>query len=165
MAAEEPIRPPPRARPESTIAQTFAADLDSMFGLGEVDELSKTIEQKKSTVTTGQQQLQELEARLRETEQRLAKVSRQSSPARPTDPALSKPHSEDIPTAGAAISSPLTQRPLYPDDRPPTGDRPPSKRADPSPRVSSLQTPQQFNGSNEYVMVDRNGGQAQRGYG
>lgn len=121
---------------------------------------------RKSTVTTGQQQLQELEARLRETEQRLAKVSRQSSPARTGDNGVSKTHSEGNQAAdGAGRPSPLSQRPVYPDDRPPTGDRPSSKRAEPSPRVSSLQTPQQFNGSNEYVMVDRSNGQGQRGYG
>ncbi|KAI5369587.1 hypothetical protein Slin15195_G004620 [Septoria linicola] len=163
MAEEE--EQPRRARPESTIAQSFAADLDSMFGLGEMDTLSRTIEEKKSTVSTGQLQLQELEARLRETEQRLAKVSRQNSPARRAEIGAPNTATDDNQTAdNAARPSPLAQKPIYPADRPPTADRPPSTRADAKNIVSNVPQ-QQYNGSNEYVMVDRSGGQAQRGYG
>ncbi|KAF2214639.1 hypothetical protein CERZMDRAFT_110249 [Cercospora zeae-maydis SCOH1-5] len=170
MAEEE--QQPKRAsrpRPESTIAQNFAADLDSMFGLGEVDDLSRTIEEKKYTVSSGQQQLQELEARLRETEQRLAKVSRHSSPT---------PQGDKIHTNGnhaaegpAARLSPLAQKPTYPVDRPPTADRPPSKRTDTDTLTASMpgampQSPApHYHGNNDYIMVDRNGPQAQRGYG
>ncbi|PPJ56368.1 hypothetical protein CBER1_00658 [Cercospora berteroae] len=162
-----------RPRPESTIAQNFAADLDSMFGLGEVDDLSRTIEEKKYTVSSGQQQLQELEARLRETEQRLAKVSRQSSPAPRGDNADSKPYTNGIHTSEgpATRPSPLAQKPTYPADRPPTADRPPSKRADTDKLAASIPGALQpspsphYHSNNDYIMVDRNGAQAQRGYG
>ncbi|KAM3418851.1 hypothetical protein BST61_g4814 [Cercospora zeina] len=162
-----------RPRPESTIAQNFAADLDSMFGLGEVDDLSRTIEEKKYTVSSGQQQLQELEARLRETEQRLAKVSRQSSPA-PGDKADSKAHTNGTHAAEASASrlSPLAQKPTYPADRPPTADRPPSKRANTDTLTANMPgampqspSPHYHGNNNDYIMVDRNGPQAQRGYG
>ncbi|KAF2172539.1 hypothetical protein M409DRAFT_17770 [Zasmidium cellare ATCC 36951] len=163
-------------RPESTIAQNFAADLDSMFGLNAppgVDNLSRTVEEKKHTVTTGEQQLQELEAKLRETEERLARVSRQNSPSRQANTAVPRTHPESKQAAdGAAKPSPLAQKPTYPADRPPTsGDRPPTERADTQEIVRNIpgampETPQpQYGGSNEYVMVDRNAGQAQRGYG
>lgn len=128
---------------------------------------------RKQTVTTGEQQLQELEAKLRETEERLARVSRQNSPSRQVNTAVPRTHSESKQaTDGAAKPSPLAQKPIYPADRAPTaGERPPTERADTQEMMRNIpgalpETPQsQYGGSNEYVMVDRNAGQAQRGYG
>ncbi|CAK3988542.1 Hypothetical predicted protein [Lecanosticta acicola] len=176
---EEQQQPPQRfnTRPESTIAQNFAADLDSMFGLSSgsdgVDTLHKTVEEKKQTVTSGEATLQELEAKLRETEERLAKVSRHNSPSRQANTAVPRAHPDNNRQAadGAARSSPLVQKPTYPVDRPPTAkDRPPTERADTRELMNSIpggmpeETPNQT-GGNEYVMVDRNAGTAQRGYG
>ncbi|KAK4634083.1 hypothetical protein CLAFUW4_01413 [Fulvia fulva] len=173
--AEEQDPPTQRfnTRPESTIAQNFASDLDAMFGLdsGGVDDLSRTVEEKKQTVTTGEQQLQELEAKLRETEERLARVSRHNSPSRHALPTANADN--DQAGDGAPRPSPLAQKPTYPADRPPTaGDRPQSGRADTQTMMAGVpgamppHTPQPNGGSHDsYVMVDRSAAQAQRSYG
>ncbi|KAI7225042.1 hypothetical protein KC330_g9204, partial [Hortaea werneckii] len=60
---------------ESTVVQSFSADLDSMFGLGEgpaFGQLAQDVQQKQQTVTSASSELEKLEAKLRETEQRLA---------------------------------------------------------------------------------------------
>ncbi|EME48618.1 hypothetical protein DOTSEDRAFT_67602 [Dothistroma septosporum NZE10] len=174
MAERENPRPQRfNTRPESTIAQNFASDLDAMFGLdsGGVDDLHRTVEQKKQVVTTGEQQLQELEAKLRETEERLARVSRTNSPSRHAATGLPTAHSDHTQAADGAAPrpSPLAQKPTYPADRPPTsGGRPPSGRADTHALMAGMpqDTPQQNGGSHDsYVMVDRSAAQAQRSYG
>ena len=88
----------------------------------------------KANVSSGQAELEELEAKLRETEQRLAKVSRQNSPSRQA-------------SSGAAqtTTSPLGQRPTYPDERPPTGKH---------ENAGAPDTQGQTNGRDDYVMVD-----------
>nr|POE46906.1 hypothetical protein CFP56_00238 [Quercus suber] len=163
-------------RPESTIVQSFSADLDSMFGLNsEVDDLQQTVERKKSTVSSSERELLELEARLRETEERLARVSnsRHASPSRapPPPPPTSAPPPQPQ-------QHPLAQRPTYPDSRPPTAPRPQSQRApdtqtlmqgmpgalppdNPPPEPPKYAT--SSGTANEYVMVER-GGARERGY-
>lgn len=135
------------------------------------------IDSRKQTVTTGEATLQELEAKLRETEERLAKVSRHNSPSRQANTAVPRTHPDNInkqAADGAARSSPLVQKPTYPADRPPTGSEnrpPPAQRADTQQLVNNIpgalpdEAGHNQNGGSEYVMVDRNTGAAQRGYG
>ena len=60
-----------------TIALNFSADLDNAFAINtpELAGLQESVEQKKQAVSTQNQQLQELQARIRETEERLKKSS------------------------------------------------------------------------------------------
>ncbi|KAI9723242.1 MAG: hypothetical protein M1812_001124 [Candelaria pacifica] len=76
--------PTPGGRPQSTIAQNFSATLDNAFGMDETPKpslqpdlagLSQSVEQKKRAVTTQNQELEALQARLRETEQQLQQTS------------------------------------------------------------------------------------------
>ncbi|KAF2829814.1 hypothetical protein CC86DRAFT_367741 [Ophiobolus disseminans] len=71
-------------RPQSTIARNFMTELDSLFGLaeGDLDSLDKNVHQKKQAVTTQTQELEALEARLREAEDRLKQASGNSPPRR-----------------------------------------------------------------------------------
>ncbi|KAI9706413.1 MAG: hypothetical protein M1836_003418 [Candelina mexicana] len=71
-------------RPQSTIAQNFSATLDNAFGMDDTPQpnlqpniagLSESVEQKKRAVTTQNQELEALQARLRETEQQLQQTS------------------------------------------------------------------------------------------
>ncbi|KXT12796.1 hypothetical protein AC579_1824 [Pseudocercospora musae] len=108
-----------------------------------------TNESRKQTVTSGEQTLQQLEAKLRETEERLARVSRGNSPARQ---GLST-NDRQAAAAAAAADGPPKPSPLAGQlSRPPT-----------APQNDDRPT----NGGSEYVMVDRHDGQqnAQRGYG
>ncbi|KAL9113240.1 MAG: hypothetical protein Q9227_002575 [Pyrenula ochraceoflavens] len=71
----------PSGRPQSTMALSFASTLDSAFSLSpELDNLSQSIQTKQDAVSSQSRELEELEARIRETEERL-KRSRASSPA------------------------------------------------------------------------------------
>lgn len=59
-------------RPQSTIARSFSAELMDIFRIeNSVADLDEQINKRKQQVTTGQTELQALEARLREMEQRL----------------------------------------------------------------------------------------------
>ncbi|KAK3056890.1 hypothetical protein LTR09_001928 [Extremus antarcticus] len=153
------------SRVTSTVAQSFAADLDSMFGLstggpsGGLETLSQTVEEKKEKVSSGQTELEQLEARLRETEQRLARVSRNSSPSRP---GAGRTVSGNATGVAQPQEHPFAQRPTYPDDRPPTGaSRPQAAREDTQQLMQGMpgampQTPTgQANGRDDYVMVDK----------
>ncbi|KAL9078349.1 MAG: hypothetical protein Q9157_002741 [Trypethelium eluteriae] len=89
-----PPLPLTRAR---TIAQSFSAQLDDIFDMSSnLDSLSENVEQKKRTVDTHTQELEALEARLRETEERLKVVSnsqpgsRSPSQRRETERSLQK---------------------------------------------------------------------------
>lgn len=74
----------PSGRPQSTIAQNFMSELDDLFKIdGGLDLLDKNVHQKKQAVTDHTQQLEALEARLKETEERLKEV--QTSPPRRKD--------------------------------------------------------------------------------
>ncbi|KAL4876107.1 hypothetical protein BJY04DRAFT_200657 [Aspergillus karnatakaensis] len=62
----------PKARPQSTMAQAFSTALDSAFSLDtEVDYLSQTIDQKKFQMIIQNRELEELQNRIREAENRL----------------------------------------------------------------------------------------------
>lgn len=62
----------PKGRPQSTMAQNLASALDSAFMLdSEVDHLSNSIQYKKQKVTIQSRELEALEARIREAEERL----------------------------------------------------------------------------------------------
>ncbi|KAL2872753.1 uncharacterized protein BJX67DRAFT_376545 [Aspergillus lucknowensis] len=62
----------PKARPQSTMAQAFSSALDSAFSLdSEVDYLSQTIDQKKFQMIIQNRELEELQARIRQAEERL----------------------------------------------------------------------------------------------
>ncbi|KXL48878.1 hypothetical protein M433DRAFT_141878 [Acidomyces richmondensis BFW] len=148
-------------RHESTLVQSFSADLDSMFGLGgPVGELEQTVEEKKQGLNSASNELQQLEARLRETEERLAKVSRGNSPARPVQPNTSLPRSnpdkqlsQQQALPGATGTSPLAQKPLYPADRPPTAHEDAQTILSKMPGVMPpTETPPS---GNDYVMVQR----------
>ncbi|KAF2446755.1 hypothetical protein P171DRAFT_482836 [Karstenula rhodostoma CBS 690.94] len=72
----------PSNRPQSTIARNFMSELDDLFRLDDgIDLLEKTVHQKKQAVTTHTQELEALEAKLRETEERLNQA-RNSPPRR-----------------------------------------------------------------------------------
>jgi hypothetical protein len=117
---------------------------------------------RKQNVSSGQSELEKLEAKLRETEQRLAKVSRQNSPSRQADTGAAK---ENAPVYAAAEKQlhPLAQRPTYPEDRPPTGaSRPQTGRENTQQMMSKMpgampEDPEQVNGRDDYVMVDNGG--------
>ncbi|KAF2115617.1 hypothetical protein BDV96DRAFT_612320 [Lophiotrema nucula] len=65
----------PNGRPQSTMARNFLSELDDLFKIdGDLDTLDKTVHQKKQAVTTHTQELEALERRLRETEERLNKA-------------------------------------------------------------------------------------------
>ncbi|KAL4933461.1 uncharacterized protein BDV17DRAFT_110367 [Aspergillus undulatus] len=62
----------PKARPQSTMAQAFSSALDSAFSLdSNVDYLSQTIDQKKYQMMIQNRELEELQNRIREAEERL----------------------------------------------------------------------------------------------
>ena len=113
---------------------------------------------RKANVSSGQSELEKLEAKLRETEQRLAKVSRQNSPSRQAATGASR---ETVPANEPAKrqSHPLSQRPTYPEDRPPTGGRPQTQRENTQEITARMpgampETPDQVNVREDYVMVD-----------
>ncbi|KAL2850563.1 hypothetical protein BJY01DRAFT_245404 [Aspergillus pseudoustus] len=63
---------PTKVRPQSTMAQAFSTALDSAFSLdSDVDHLSQTIDQKKFQMLIQNRELEELQARIREAEERL----------------------------------------------------------------------------------------------
>ncbi|KAL5340760.1 hypothetical protein BJX70DRAFT_396458 [Aspergillus crustosus] len=75
----------PKARPQSTMAQAFSTALDSAFSLDtEVDYLSQTIDQKKFQMIIKNRELEELQTRIREAEERL-KSRRSVLVERPAD--------------------------------------------------------------------------------
>lgn len=111
-------------------------------------------------MSSGERELQELEARLREAEQRLARVSRHNSPSRVAESSAENRQA----TGEAARSHPLAQKPSYPADRPPTSDettlplREGRQMTMPGMASGAGMMPQQVNGGGEYA-------RSQRGYG
>ncbi|BCS26484.1 uncharacterized protein APUU_51195A [Aspergillus puulaauensis] len=76
----------PKARPQSTMAQAFSSALDSAFSLdSDVDHLSLTIDQKKHQMIIQNRELEELQARIREAEERLKSRSSVIGGARSSD--------------------------------------------------------------------------------
>ncbi|KAF1991454.1 hypothetical protein K402DRAFT_125713 [Aulographum hederae CBS 113979] len=69
----------PEDKPLSSPVRDFSAALDDVFKLeSSLDELSTNVEQKKEAVTAQSKELEELEERLRATEQRLKQAKRAS---------------------------------------------------------------------------------------
>lgn len=132
---------------------------------------------RKRNVSNSAKELEELEARLKETEQRLAKVSRNSSPSRSGQPQpaanTSASRQQQATEAGASRLSPLGQVPTYPADRPPTGGggRPQAGRGETKEMMSNMpgqmpETPRTHSGrGDDYVMVDRSGERVTPGQG
>ncbi|KAK6410356.1 hypothetical protein LTR95_018213 [Oleoguttula sp. CCFEE 5521] len=172
--------------PEAAIVQSFAADLDDMFGLDstasrpvDVDHLSQTVNEKKQTLSTKDRELQELEARIRETEERLARVSRNASPARgaeasvgaaaPTHSSSQAPSTHLAPPQASSPSTVSTTReastPSHQSratSQPPyaAAERPNAGRMDTQTLMQGMpgalpQTPkQEWGGNGDYVMVE-----------
>ena len=105
---------------------------------------------RKHNVTTSHQQLQELEARLRETEERLAKVSRGNSPSRPADAGAITETDTAIPTS---------RKQLHPSDRPQAAPREDTQTlASNTPGGMPPPTSRQYSAAgSDYVVVDRSG--------
>ncbi|KAL8802859.1 MAG: hypothetical protein Q9182_003546 [Xanthomendoza sp. 2 TL-2023] len=87
MSENEQESRPPAARSPSSIARTFSADLNDAFSVDKkLDGLVQSVEQKygapKQAVSSQTQELEALEAKLRETEEKLRE--KQLSPARKT---------------------------------------------------------------------------------
>ena len=115
-------------------------------------------------MTTGQSELEQLEARLRETEQRLARVSRQNSPSRPQQATSGATAADKNNTAALRGDGeqrqphPLAQKPTFPADRPPTGKRQDTQQMmkdmpGAMPGTPGAGTPGAGRGE-DYVMVD-----------
>ncbi|KAF2497701.1 hypothetical protein BU16DRAFT_525316 [Lophium mytilinum] len=148
----------PSGRPQSTIARNFSAELDSLFKTdGDLDTLDRTVHQKKQIVSTHTQELEALEAKLRETEERLNKA-KTSPPA-----AFSRKNSQRrTPIQGTFAeadkarapepSSPLSQVSNVPQAG--------SENALPGPMPGAMPETPLSNNSREYVMVDSHDGQA-----
>ncbi|KAK5053256.1 hypothetical protein LTR84_002230 [Exophiala bonariae] len=64
----------PKARPQSILAQEFSAALDDLFKLNGLGELEESVVQKKDKVQTQRYQLEDLDAKLRETSERLRRL-------------------------------------------------------------------------------------------
>ncbi|KAJ5758571.1 hypothetical protein N7520_005727 [Penicillium odoratum] len=62
----------PKIRPQSTMAQAFSSALDSAFSLdSDVNHLSQTVDQKKQYMMIQSRELEALQQRIREAEERL----------------------------------------------------------------------------------------------
>ncbi|OOF99572.1 hypothetical protein ASPCADRAFT_1248 [Aspergillus carbonarius ITEM 5010] len=62
----------PNRRPQSTMAQAFSTALDSAFSLdSDVNHLSQTIDQKRHQMMIQTRELEQLQAKIREAEERL----------------------------------------------------------------------------------------------
>lgn len=73
----------PNKRPQSTIARNFMTELDSLFKLdGGIEDLDRTVHEKKAAVSTQTKELEALEARLRAAEERLNQAKGNSPPAK-----------------------------------------------------------------------------------
>ncbi|GAW13225.1 hypothetical protein ANO14919_026050 [Xylariales sp. No.14919] len=106
-------------RPQSTIARSFSAELMDIFRIeNSVADLDEQLNKRKQQVTSGQTELQALEARLKEMEARL-QTSKPSgsggSPQAQRQPLTSTFDSKAQPTEKA-----LPQRPLQATSRPGT---------------------------------------------
>jgi hypothetical protein len=121
---------------------------------------------RKQTISSKAAELEELEAKLRDAEERLAK-SRNASPARqanvgaPRNPASTNPQQQST-DLGQKAGHPLAQQPSYPPDRPSTQRENTQALMSGMPGYLPTATPQEYAGREEYVVVDKN---ASGGYG
>ncbi|KAJ5732166.1 hypothetical protein N7493_003647 [Penicillium malachiteum] len=75
----------PKVRPQSTMAQAFSSALDSAFMLdSNVNHLSQTIDQKKQQMIIQSRELEALQQRIRETEERLKRQAVSNGTAQST---------------------------------------------------------------------------------
>ncbi|OCK77140.1 hypothetical protein K432DRAFT_407572 [Lepidopterella palustris CBS 459.81] len=152
----------PSGRPQSTIARNFSAALDDLFKIdGGLDTLDRKVHQKKQSVSTHTQELEALEARLRETEERLKqakssppfsrKNSQRRTPIRGTFAEEDKARSTE-PTSPSPLAK-VTSAPRRPTVH--TESQNPSDQSTLAPMPGALpDTPRSYT-SREYVMVDR----------
>jgi hypothetical protein len=116
---------------------------------------------RKQTINSKAAELEELEAKLRDAEERLAK-SRNASPARQANVGAHRiPSSTNQQPPTDKAAHPLASQPSYPPDRPPT------QRENTQALMSGMPghlpaTPHEYAGREEYVVVDKN---ANGGYG
>ncbi|KAJ9198338.1 hypothetical protein DTO166G4_8097 [Paecilomyces variotii] len=103
----------PKARPQSTMAQAFSLALDSAFSLDtDVDQLEISVDQKKQMVMIQNRELEALQARIREAEQRLK--ARQSRVLTQSDINKATGHSQRVEgeekthTSQSPLSSPIS---------------------------------------------------------
>lgn len=119
---------------------------------------------RKQTLNSKTAELEELEAKLRDAEERLAK-SRNASPARQANVGAhrSAANPQQPTELGQKTGHPLAQQPSYPPDRPPTQRENTQALMSGMPGHLPPPTPQEFGaGREEYVVVDNN---ANAGYG
>lgn len=105
-------------------------------------------------------ELEELEAKLKATEERLAK-SRNASPARQANVGAPRANTQHQQTTdlGQKAGHPLAQKPSYPPERPPTGRENTQALMSGMPGHMPPPTPQEYGaGRDEYVVVDNNSG-------
>ncbi|KAF2732023.1 hypothetical protein EJ04DRAFT_441788 [Polyplosphaeria fusca] len=128
----------PNNRPQSTMARNFLSELDDLFKInGSIDDLDNNVHQKKQAVTTHSQELEALEARLRETEARLQQAK--------TSPPSGKHSQRPGPLEGTVSANDrVTNR-----QRPAVNTRNTKDMPGAQP-----DTPTSYN-STEYVLVDR----------
>ncbi|KAL1605310.1 hypothetical protein SLS60_004858 [Paraconiothyrium brasiliense] len=127
----------PNNRPQSTVARNFMSELDDLFRLdGGIDLLDKNVHQKKQAVTTRAQELEALEAKLRETEERLNQA-RNSPPRRkdsqrrtPTEDAFSAQDKARLENGGSPLPVRQNKENMAPQHRQNMPDRPPTARTD-----------------------------------
>jgi len=62
------------ARPQSILARDFSAALDDLFKLNGIGALEESVEQKKDEVQSQKYQLEDLDAKLRETDEKLKRL-------------------------------------------------------------------------------------------
>ncbi|KAI4744734.1 hypothetical protein E4T50_04911 [Aureobasidium sp. EXF-12298] len=150
--------PQQRARPESIAARNFSDDLDSLFGLNSgttLGNLSFTVEEKKRTVSTREEELAAIEARLRETEQRLARAAH--SPDHESTSEQAAPGAQPSYASRDAAPRQMPGYQSYPEQQ--YQARPPNNREESfRPHIPGAmpQTPTpQYGHGQDYVTVDR----------
>ncbi|KAI8630993.1 hypothetical protein F5Y19DRAFT_474116 [Xylariaceae sp. FL1651] len=113
---------PSGRRPQSTIARSFSAELMDIFRIeNSIADLGEKVDKRKQQVTTGQTELQALEARLKEMEARLQMSKGSGSGGSPQ--AQRQPLSTEFDQAVQSAKSSekeLSQRPLQTTSRPGT---------------------------------------------
>ncbi|MCJ1372864.1 hypothetical protein MMC20_004090 [Loxospora ochrophaea] len=150
-------------RPQSTMALNFSAALNDAFNMdNSLDGLVESVEQKKKAVTSQSQELEALEARLRETEERLKlKQSRSSSPA-PRNSGYNSPlrqppfgrviNGKENDRLPAAVTSPLATQPPSSQSRPSTAK---SRSYGMPPMPGAMPETPGDSSSVDYVMIGR----------
>ncbi|KAI1196560.1 hypothetical protein F5X97DRAFT_325392 [Nemania serpens] len=106
-------------RPQSTIARSFSAELMDIFRIeNSIADLGEQVDRRKHQVTTGQTELQALEARLKEMEARLqtSKIGRPGGSSQ----AQQQPLANTSDSSTRSADKELAQRPLQTASRPGT---------------------------------------------